>query len=94
MSDGARLRDLITDLLSILRTGEHDVTWTGYHTVEEAIAELERLHDRIGTGDAAARERLRFLCLPTGAIEEIAISSGWTGTWLELIQDRYRSVFA
>jgi hypothetical protein len=94
MSSGERLCSLIDDLLLILRRGEHDVTWTGYGTIDEVITELEQLRHRIENGDAAAREQLRFRCLPTGAIEEIAISSGWTGTWLKLINDKYRSVFA
>ncbi|HET6503400.1 MAG TPA: hypothetical protein VFG87_21835 [Amycolatopsis sp.] len=92
--DGARLRDLISDLLSILRTGDHDILWTRYDSVEDVITELEQLRDRIKDGDPDARQRLRFLCLPTGAIDEIAISSGWAGAWVELIDGKYRSVFA
>jgi hypothetical protein len=91
---GERLCDLISDLLSILRTGDHDVTWTRYDSVEDVIIELDQLRVRIKDGDPDARQRLRFLCLPTGAIDEIAISSGWAGTWVKLIDGKYRSVFA
>lgn len=94
MTHADRLCDLIGDLLSILRVGEHDVTWSRYRTVEELIAELEDLRERIRGGDSAARQRLKMLSLPTGAIDEIAISSGWAGTWVNLLDGKYRSAFA
>ena len=93
MTDGDRLGELIGELLSILRTGEHDLTWTRYDTVEQLIAELEELRDRIADGDDAARRQFRFLCLPTGTFDVIAISSGWVGTWISLVHGEYRSEF-
>lgn len=93
MTRGDRLCDLIGDLLSILRTGQHDVMWTGYDSGDEVIAELEQLRDRINNGDSTARQRFKTLCLPTGAIDDIAISSGWTETWVKPDDDKYRSEF-
>ncbi|MGW4482456.1 hypothetical protein ACWEOE_01330 [Amycolatopsis sp. NPDC004368] len=84
-----RLSDLITELLEILRSGEQDVTWSSYASVDDAITELEDLRHRIS--EPEARQRLRFLCLPTGALEEIAISSGWAKEWLRLVNEEYRS---
>lgn len=94
MTTADPLCGLIDDLLSILRTGEHDVTWSSYRTTSQAVKELEELRGRIEHGDAAAHERLRFLCLPTGAIEEIAVSSGWAPAWVQLINEKYASAFA
>lgn len=88
-----RLSDLIGDLLSILRTGEHDVSWSRYATLSEAINDLEHLRGRIEQGDAAARERFKLLCAPTGSIDEIAISSGWADTWTKLVNGQYRAEF-
>ncbi|HVW42682.1 MAG TPA: hypothetical protein VHC18_15150 [Amycolatopsis sp.] len=93
MTRGDRLCDLIVDLLSILRSGEHDVAWSRYRTVHEAISDLERLHGRIEEGDPAAREQLKLLCAPTGSIDEIALSSGWADTWVKLVDGKYRSAF-
>jgi len=78
--------ELVEQVLSILRTGEHDVTWSRYGTVEEAIADLEHLRDRVAAGDDAARGELELRFAPTGSVEEIAISSGWAETWLELVK--------
>ncbi|MEU6646425.1 hypothetical protein ABZ863_28300 [Saccharomonospora sp. NPDC046836] len=85
------LSDLIGELLSILRTGTHDVLWSRYSTVEELIHELETLRQRIDDGNATAREQFKVLCLPTGALDEIAISSGWADTWVRLVDGKYRS---
>ncbi|MEV5299017.1 hypothetical protein [Amycolatopsis methanolica] len=81
---------LIDDLLLILRSGEQDVSWARYETVDELIAELEGLRER---GDQAAGE-LRRLCLPTGVIDEIAISSGWSEAWLRLTTGKHRDVLS
>ena len=94
MTRDDRLCDLIGDLLSILRTGGHDVSWSRYGTLSDAINDLERLRNRIEEGDPAAREQFKLLCAPTGAIDEIAISSGWTDTWANLVDDKYRSEFS
>ncbi|WP_432848886.1 hypothetical protein ACQPXB_48805 [Amycolatopsis sp. CA-161197] len=84
MTRGEQLCEVIDDLVHILRTGEHDTAWSSYRSVGDAITELEHLKERIRQGDPEAEKRLRELFLPTGALEEIAVSSGWAGTWVEL----------
>ncbi|MEU4669451.1 hypothetical protein AB0F91_16055 [Amycolatopsis sp. NPDC023774] len=84
MTCSQQLCEVITDLLHILRTGEHDTSWSSYRSADDAITELEQLKERIEQGDPKAEQRLRELFLPTGALEEIAVSSGWRGTWVEL----------
>ncbi|MEV6895930.1 hypothetical protein [Amycolatopsis sp. NPDC051372] len=84
MTHGEQLCEVINDLIRILRTGEHDTSWSSYRSTDDAIAELEHLEDRIRQGDPSAEQRLKELFLPTGALEEIAVSSGWVGTWIEL----------
>lgn len=85
------LADLVGDLLSILRAGQHDVTWSRYRSVEEVINDLEHLRERIEEGDPAARKQFKLLCAPTGAIDEIAISRGWADTSIKLVGGKYRS---
>ncbi|MEV0067130.1 MULTISPECIES: hypothetical protein [unclassified Amycolatopsis] len=84
MTRGEQLCEVINDLLHILRTGEHDTSWSSYRSVDDAIVELEQLKERIRQRDPKAEQRLRELFLPTGALEEIAVSSGWSGTWVGL----------
>ncbi|WP_020418298.1 hypothetical protein [Amycolatopsis sp. ATCC 39116] len=84
------VQSLIDDLLLILRSGEHDTSWTRYESVGQLIAELERLRAR---GDDAAAE-VRRLCLPTGVIDEIAVSSGWSEAWLRLTTGKHRDVLS
>ncbi|WP_435582570.1 hypothetical protein [Amycolatopsis thermoflava] len=84
------VQDLIDDLLLLLRTGEQDVSWTRYESVDQLIAELERLRAR---GDDVAGE-VRRLCLPTGVIDEIAVSSGWSEAWLRLTTGKHRDVLS
>ncbi|PXY34237.1 hypothetical protein BAY59_01395 [Prauserella coralliicola] len=89
-----RLCAFVAELLSLLRSRDQDVLWSSFATVEDAIAELEHLRDRIADGDPDARRRLKLLCSPTGAIEEIAISSGWADTWARLVDGKYRSAWS
>jgi hypothetical protein len=86
MTRSEQLCEVITDLVHILRTGEHDTSWSSYRLTDDAVAELEQLKERIQRGDRTAEQRLRELFLPTGALEEIAVSSGWSGAWVELTE--------
>jgi hypothetical protein len=86
MTRTERLSLLLDEVVAILRTGEHDTSWSSFGSTAEAIAELESLRPRVAAGEAEALARFEFLCSPTGAIEEIAVSSGWSGRWLQLVR--------
>jgi hypothetical protein len=66
-----------------------DVSWSSYHTPEQAVTELRELiaHVREREPGPDVVRRLTVLFLPTGPLQEIAISSGW-GTAFLVLADR------
>jgi len=68
-------------LLSLPST---DVCWSTYNSASEAIDELESLRMQIEEQNESARQRLLFLVAPTGVLQEVSLSSGWSYEFLEI----------
>ncbi len=95
-NDADEVIRVLTEVIDIVARPDTDVTWSGYDTPEEAAAELRDLIDRIRdprTARSAVRE-ISLLFLPTGALQEIAISSGWGNTYLTLAERMDRALAA
>jgi hypothetical protein len=78
------LVELIDEILMILSATPQDVVWSHYGDEEELVADLRDHADRLRQGDRSRLPDLRVLFLPTGALQEIAISSGWSDRYLSL----------
>jgi hypothetical protein len=73
---------VVKDLLLLLRSAELDTTWTSFNTGNELVAEVERIEASLGEAEAA--EDLANLFLPTGALQEVALSSGLHDAYMRL----------
>ncbi|MCL2810927.1 MAG: hypothetical protein FWD25_03450 [Clostridia bacterium] len=82
----------ISRLNCLLSLPSTDVCWSKYMNATEAIEELESLRIGIEKQDKNAIDRLLFLLLPTGDLQEISISSGWGEEFLT-IAEILQSVF-
>jgi hypothetical protein len=79
------LADVLEDLLRIIEAHDQNLDWTAtWNTTEEMIAELRDHLSRLRLGDLSRLDRLRLLFLPTGALQEVSLSSGWAGAYLKL----------
>ncbi len=76
--------DILDEIIHIIECNETDVTWSGYDTVDDALAELNDHKNRLIQNDLSKRRELKFLFLPTGPLQEISISSGWGDRFLSL----------
>ncbi len=88
LNDPDEVVRVLTVVIDHIAQPDTDVCWSGYDTPEEAIAELRELIDGIRVPSPARRtvRKISLLFLPTGAIQEIAISSGWGNTYLALAE--------
>ena len=86
-------RPVVDELLSILdesavllASPESEAgIWSGFDTILEARAELERLRGRcVGTLDRDVWGDLFIWFMPTGSMQEIALESGWHDEYMEL----------
>ena len=81
----AQLIEIVTTLIAALRAGPQDLTWQSTYLDEaEVVADLRDHLDRLRAGDRSRLPELRFALLPTGPLQEIAVSSGWGDTYVRL----------
>jgi hypothetical protein len=82
-----RLEEVIGILQEIARVLDRpgtDVVWSRYNSVEEAAGDIGQHLERLRRGDLSRIEDLALLFAPTGALQEISISSGWGEEFLVL----------
>ena len=75
---------MLNEVLALLRRPSTDVAWSTYRTPEHAIRHIQSLRQRVVWGDPFALTQLSFLFMPTGALQEISLSSGWSEEFLSL----------
>ena len=86
-----RARSMIEILLEARRLVErpgNDFLWSGWEGVTDAVAEIDGYVERLRAGEDV---RPSILFLPTGPLQELALSSGWGDEFLALA-DRYDAV--
>lgn len=78
------LVDLLWEVRKLIDTPNTDVTWSEYRTVEEVLSALDTYIKRLNQLDKLVVSELELLFAPTGSLQEISISSGWTNEYIEL----------
>lgn len=74
----------MSDLLDLLRSVELETVWTSFDTGVDLRAEVERIESSLSDGSASAEEQLALLFAPTGALQEVAMRSGFHDEYLRL----------
>jgi len=77
-------KEQLDRLICLLSQPSADICWTRYETADEVIEELQTIESQILQNDNAAIKRLLHLLAPTGALQEISISSGWGYEFLDI----------
>lgn len=78
--------ELIEVLLSakdLLGRPGNDFSWSSWESASQALAELDELITAVREGDFP-QLTLEVLFAPTGPIQEVSISSGWSQQFIEL----------
>jgi dATP pyrophosphohydrolase len=78
------LVNLLDEIKEIIRTQDTDVLWSSFDTKEDFLKELDNHIQRFQNNDFSSIEKLIGLFLPTGDLQEIAISSGWGEEYLAI----------
>lgn len=85
-------RDVLIDVLrasvELLSLDDNDFTWSSWKDATEALAEMQQMLATAEAGGAPDRSRLSVIFSPTGAMQEVSISSGWGEAFLE-VAERY-----
>ena len=75
---------LLNEIIELVSTQDTSMVWSTYDTKEVLILELKNYIQRLQNNDFSPIEQLISLFLPTGDLQEIAISSGWGEEYLSI----------
>lgn len=77
---------VLADVLKIVESENQDVTWAGawWDEPRDMVSDLRNHLARLRKGDTSRMAELRLLFLPTGPLQEVSISSGWSTRYLKL----------
>jgi hypothetical protein len=79
------LVEIVDELLAIVQSNRQDLNWQPHYDNERDLIEDLRDHaERMRRGDGSRLPKLRYVLLPTGALNEIAFSSGWGESYVRL----------
>jgi hypothetical protein len=77
---------VLREVLAISTGGDQDVDWSSWSSTEQMNAELTAHMALLEHGDRSGLADLYVLFLPTGALGEVAISSGWVEQYVRLAE--------
>lgn len=91
---GTRLETLaavLRETRALLAIPDNCFAWSSWHSAAEALAEMDAAIALCDAGGTPDIRRLGLLFDPTGAIQEVSISSGWAEEFLA-VAERFDAV--
>ena len=79
---------MLDDAKSLLKIEGNDFTWSSWPDERAATTELDQFIQALKNGEPVDRSELVVLFAPTGPIQEVSLSSGWSGDFLR-VADRF-----
>src|SRR5689334_21644368 len=80
------LINVLSEARELLSRPGDDFSWSGWDSASAATQEIDGLIASIEAGRLPDRLSIEILCLPTGPIQEVIVSSGWGQDFLGFAQ--------
>ena len=80
------LIDVLRASIELLSIEENDFAWSSWKNAAEAVAEVKSILAVIEAGGIPERLALSVLFAPTGPMQEVSISSGWSDIFLKVAE--------
>jgi len=71
-------------LIELINYPENDFAWTIWDNSSEAANKLQNIIGLLKSGELPNRDDISFLFLPTGSLDELSISSGWSDIFIKI----------
>lgn len=82
------LASILTDTLALMARPDTDLGWSSpFDSMDGALEHVRRLRDQAAASDASALKEAVLLFLPTGALQEMALASGWHDQYMQLASE-------
>jgi hypothetical protein len=78
------LIEVLNETRAFLARPGSDFGWSSWNDQSEALAEIDRILQRVTADAPLDVSPIQVLFLPTGDLQEVSISSGWGDDFLNL----------
>lgn len=78
------LLSILLEARELLARPGNEFAWSKWKSAAEALAEIDRHIAIVDQGQPLEKFRLNLLFAPTGSIQEVSMSSGWSRHFMDL----------
>jgi hypothetical protein len=78
------LLSVLIEARELLARPGNEFAWSKWRSMEEALEEMDRHIAIVDQGQPLEKFRLNLLFAPTGSIQEVSMSSGWSRQFMDL----------
>ena len=89
--DRSELAEMLLAACQLLARPDNNFDWSSWEDCSAAISEIDRLLEKLKNDDLPSYSAVSVLFLPTGPMQEVALSSGW-GDEFETLASRFNEV--
>jgi hypothetical protein len=75
---------ILLEARDLLARPGNEFAWSKWKSAEEALTEIDRHIAIVDQGQPLEKFRLNLLFAPTGSIQEVSMSSGWSRHFMDL----------
>lgn len=86
------LIEVLRESRAFLARSDNDFAWSSWIDASAALQEIDGLISCVESGSLPPRGDITVLFLPTGPIQEVALSSGWGEEFLDLAARSDRAI--
>ncbi|MCB9556953.1 MAG: hypothetical protein H6707_12675 [Deltaproteobacteria bacterium] len=80
-----QLAEVLAEVRTLVANPNNDFAWSSWVDVADALGELDQLSAALAAGQVAHAE-IRLIFAPTGPLQELSVSSGWSDAYQRLAQ--------
>ena len=80
------LEKILNCSIELLSLDDNDFSWSSWESKDSAIKEIKELINEMQNNKIPDRLSVSILFAPTGPIQEVSLSSGWSNAFLKLTE--------
>jgi len=82
---------VLESAIELVQIPDNDFSWSSWEDAEQATAEINKMISIINSGELPSRVDVAVIFAPTGPLQELSLSSGWSKPFLK-VAEKYDQV--
>lgn len=80
------LVNVLQAAIELLSIEDNDFAWSSWRDADEAVAEVKAILAIVESGELPERIGVSVIFAPTGPMQEVSLSSGWSDAFLKVAE--------